>query len=149
MMMMKLTSNYWGISLLSTSYKILPNILLSRPWVLKLFSWNTTICNLIQYATNNYVRYVNEKHLNCSMLLQLLIFFYFLSFDFFSYYAPVPSYSCFFSIWWIQKIWSVIYLLCWNPHWWPPVISSAYGISRERGSQTVVCQLLFSDARAY
>jgi hypothetical protein len=36
------------------------------------------------------------------------------------------------SIWRMQKIWSVLDLLHWNPHWWSPIISSAYGLNLER-----------------
>ena len=37
----------------------------------------------------------------------------------------------FSSIWRIQIIWSVVDLLRRNPHWWSPIISSAYGINLE------------------
>ena len=38
-----------------------------------------------------------------------------------------PLYSYFFSsIWRMQIMWSVIYSLHQNPHWWYPLISSAY-----------------------
>jgi len=29
----------------------------------------------------------------------------------------------------MQNVWSVVDLLCQNPHWWSPVISSAYGVN--------------------
>ena len=29
----------------------------------------------------------------------------------------------------MQTIWSVVDLLCQNPHWWSPIISSAYGVN--------------------
>jgi hypothetical protein len=35
----------------------------------------------------------------------------------------------FSSIWRMQYIWSVVDLLLRNPHWWSPVISSAYGVN--------------------
>jgi hypothetical protein len=38
----------------------------------------------------------------------------------------------FSSLWWMQNIWSVVNLLCRNPHWWSPVISSAYGVNLDR-----------------
>jgi hypothetical protein len=49
--------------------------------------------------------------------------------------ADVPSHCTpifFCSIWQIKKIWSVVDLLCQNPHWWSPVISSMYGLRLER-----------------
>jgi hypothetical protein len=33
----------------------------------------------------------------------------------------------FSSVWWMQKIWSVGDMLCWNPRWWFPIISSTLG----------------------
>jgi hypothetical protein len=35
--------------------------------------------------------------------------------------------SIFSNIWRKQKFWSVVHLLCRNPHWWSPIISSMYG----------------------
>jgi len=35
----------------------------------------------------------------------------------------------FSSIWRTPNMWSVVDLLCRNPHWWPPIISSAYVIN--------------------
>jgi hypothetical protein len=32
----------------------------------------------------------------------------------------------------MENIWSVIDLLCRNPHWWAPVILSAYGVNFNR-----------------
>jgi len=44
---------------------------------------------------------------------------------------PLPHCIPFFfsSIWWMQNIWSVADLLHQIPHWWSPVISSAYRVS--------------------
>jgi hypothetical protein len=36
------------------------------------------------------------------------------------------------SIWWMQKIWSIVDLLHWNLHCWSPIISSIYGLYLER-----------------
>jgi hypothetical protein len=36
------------------------------------------------------------------------------------------------NVWRMRKIWSVGDLLCWNPHWWSPIISSMYGPNLER-----------------
>jgi hypothetical protein len=45
------------------------------------------------------------------------------------YYAIILR---FFSIIWrIQDVWSVVDLLCRNPHWWCPISSSTYGINFE------------------
>jgi len=33
------------------------------------------------------------------------------------------------SIWRMQNIWAVVALLRRNPHWWSPIISSAYGVN--------------------
>ena len=37
----------------------------------------------------------------------------------------------FSSIWRMENIWSVVYLLLRNPHWWIPIISSAFGVNLE------------------
>jgi len=47
--------------------------------------------------------------------------------------CTAPHHSQFFSgMWWMQNIWSVVDLLCWNPHWWPPIISSTCGPNFDR-----------------
>ena len=38
----------------------------------------------------------------------------------------------FWGVWWMENIWSVVDLLCQNPHWWSPIISSAYGLNLDR-----------------
>jgi hypothetical protein len=43
----------------------------------------------------------------------------------------------FSSIWWMQKIWSVVDLLCQNPLWWSPRISSMYSLNLERGGHSI------------
>jgi hypothetical protein len=48
-------------------------------------------------------------------------------------WCTVSLYSHFFSsMWWMQKIWSVVDVLCQNPHWWSPIISSVLGLNLER-----------------
>jgi hypothetical protein len=43
----------------------------------------------------------------------------------------------------MQKIWSVVDLLCQNPHWWSPIISYKYGLNPERRiSDTIFMKLI-------
>ena len=47
-------------------------------------------------------------------------------------WCTASFYSYFFScICLMQNIWSVVDLLCQNPHWWSPIILSAYGVNLE------------------
>jgi hypothetical protein len=47
-------------------------------------------------------------------------------------WCTVSLYSHFFSsIWWMQKLWSVVDLLHRNTHWWSPTISSICGLNLE------------------
>jgi hypothetical protein len=51
----------------------------------------------------------------------------------------------------MQKIWSVVDLLCRNPHWWTPIILSKYGLNLERRIEIIwlnFCMTLFHFIRA-
>jgi len=53
----------------------------------------------------------------------------------------------FSSIWKMQNIWSIVDLLCQNPHWWFPVILPMYGYKPWKNSgQNFVCSWLKWDA---
>jgi hypothetical protein len=48
-------------------------------------------------------------------------------------WCTASLYSHFFSsIWLMQNIWSLVDPLLQHPHWWSPIISSAYGVNVER-----------------
>ena len=49
-----------------------------------------------------------------------------------SWWTALEYFQFFSSIWRMQDIWSVVDLLRRNPHWWSPVISSAYEVNLYR-----------------
>jgi len=61
------------------------------------------------------------------------------------YIASLCS-NFFSSIWQMQNVWSVVDLLCQNPHWWSPIISSAYVINLDsRMLDNILCVVDKSD----
>jgi hypothetical protein len=61
-------------------------------------------------------------------------------------WCTVSLYSHFFlsSIWRMQKIWSVVDLLCLNLHWWSPIVSSMYGLTLREGHSVKFCMKLIA-----